>query len=95
MILWSAIRLDGLAAPEGNEQGGDAATAAMHRIVEMAGGRLRCELNGETTHDRYVGICYMPQGHDIAAVMVANGFARDCPRYSGGRYEQFETDASR
>ena len=89
------IRLTGLAAPESYESGGSAATTAMREIVSEAGGRLRCELTGETSHDRQVGICYTPDGDDIAALTVARGVARDCPRYSGGAYRQFETDASR
>jgi hypothetical protein len=50
------IRLKGLAAPERDEPGGDTATDAM---IELVSGRtLRCELNGERTHDRCVGACY-------------------------------------
>jgi micrococcal nuclease len=85
------IRLNGLAAPEGDEPGGDAATRAM---VELVDGRtLRCELNGERTHDRCVGICYL-DGKDISAEMVRQGVARDCPRFSGGRYRVIEAGAT-
>jgi len=49
------IRLQGLAAPEGDEPGGDQATLAMRRME--LGRELRCELDGERTHDRCVGIC--------------------------------------
>jgi micrococcal nuclease len=49
------MRLKGLAAPEWDESGGDAATDAMIKLVE--GRALRCELNGERTHDRCVGVC--------------------------------------
>ena len=89
------IRLNGLAAPERDEPGGPEATAMMQRIVHQAGGRLRCELTGETSYDRQIGVCFTLAGQDIAALMVAQGVARDCPRYSGGRYQQYETDASR
>ncbi len=89
------IRLNGLAAPEREEPGGPEATAAMRIIVDEAGGRLRCELTGETSYDRQIGVCFTPDGQDIAALMVALGVARDCPRYSGGRYAEFETEASR
>jgi micrococcal nuclease len=85
------IRLNGLAAPEWDEPGGDAAMDAMIELVE--GRTLRCELNGERTHDRCVGVCYL-DGADIAAEMVASGVARDCPRFSGGRYEQIEAQAA-
>ncbi len=89
------IRLNGLAAPERYESGGSAATVAMRELVNRAGGRLKCELNGETSYDRQIGTCFTPDGYDIAALMVARGVARDCPRYSAGAYRQFETDASR
>ena len=89
------ILLNGLAAPESDEPGGPEATAAMHDIVDQAGGRLRCELTGETSYDRQIGTCFTPAGEDIAALMVARGVARDCPRYSGGRYQRYETEASR
>jgi micrococcal nuclease len=68
-----AIRLNGLAAPEGDEPGG----AAMHQLV--LGRELRCELDGERTHDRCAGVCYL-DGADISDVMVRRGLARDCPR---------------
>jgi endonuclease YncB( thermonuclease family) len=76
-----AIRLNGLAAPEGDEPGGAAAMRAMVEVVE--GRTLRCEPDGEQTHDRCVGICYL-DGADIAAEMVRRGVARECPRLAAG-----------
>jgi micrococcal nuclease len=77
------IRLSGLAAPKGDEPGSAAATVAMVELVK--GGTLRCELNGERTRDRCAGVCYL-DGDDINEVMVHCGLARDCARFSGGRY---------
>ena len=85
------IRLNGLAAPEGDEPGGDVATRAMVKLVD--GHSLRCELNGERTHDRCVGICYL-DGVDISAEMVRQGVARDCTRFSSGRYRVIEAQAA-
>jgi micrococcal nuclease len=85
------IRLNGLAAPEGDEPGGAAATEAMLELVQ--GRTLSCELDGERTHDRCVGVCYL-NGADIAEVMVREGLARDCPRFSGGRYATTERRAA-
>jgi micrococcal nuclease len=85
------IRLNGLAAPEGDEPGGAEATQAMLELVD--GGTLRCELDGERTHDRCVGICYL-EGEDISEVMVQRGVARDCPRFSQGRYAKAERQAA-
>jgi hypothetical protein len=45
-----AIRLNGLAAPEGDEPGGAVATQAMVELVQ--GRTLRCELDGQRPHDR-------------------------------------------
>jgi micrococcal nuclease len=90
-VRGSPIRLNGLAAPEWDEPGGDAAMAAMIELV--AGRTLRCELNGERTHDRCVGVCYL-EDVDISAEMVRRGVARDCPRFSGGRYRVIEAQAA-
>jgi micrococcal nuclease len=81
------VRLSGVAAPERNEDGGSAATSFMRKLVD--GKELRCELNGERTHDRLVGICYL-DGKDIGKAIIENGLARDCPRYSHGRYATAE-----
>lgn len=85
------IRLNGLAAPEGDEPGGQTATQAMLELVE--GRALRCELDGERTHDRCVGVCYL-EDVDISAEMVRRGVARDCPRFSDGRYRDVEMRAA-
>jgi micrococcal nuclease len=55
----------------------------------VMGKRVRCELNGDKTHDRLVGTCYL-DGQDIGATVIAKGLALDCPRYSGGLYTEFE-----
>ena len=85
------IRLNGLAAPEGDEAGGAEATRAMRHMVD--GQKVRCELDGERTHDRCVGVCFL-EGQDISEVMVHRGVARDCPRFSQGRYAKAERQAA-
>ena len=87
------IRLQGLAAPELGEKWGRAARDAMQRIV--AGKRLHCELTGERSYDRHIGICRLDDGRDIAAVLVGQGLGRDCRRYSNGRYADVEVERSR
>jgi micrococcal nuclease len=86
-----AIRLNGLAAPEDDEPGGQDATAAMRELV--LGKVVTCELDGESTHDRCAAICQL-DGTDISEQMVRMGLARDCPRYSGGRYRAAEQQAA-
>ena len=51
--------------------------------------RVRCELNGEKTHDRFVGICYLNE-QDIGAKVIGAGLASDCSRFSGGLYAKYE-----
>ena len=81
------VRLSGVAAPERDEPGGPEATAFMKHLVN--GKTVRCDLNGEKTYDRLVGTCYV-NGRDIGEAVIAAGMARDCPRYSGGRYASAE-----
>ena len=81
------IRLNGVSAPELKELLGPKSKAFMTELV--MGKRVRCELDGSKTHDRFVGICYLDE-QDIGARVIANGLALDCPRFSGGRYADYE-----
>lgn len=87
-----AVRLNGVAAPELDEPGGQDGKQFMLELV--AGKAVRCDLNGERTYDRVVGVCYLNE-QDIGASIIAAGLARDCPRFSGGRYDAFNTAASK
>lgn len=87
------IRLNGVDGPEMNERGGRTAKTWMTKLVLRK--PLRCWLNGDKTYDRWVGTCYINGDADIGALAISAGHARDCPRYSGGKYAQFETKASR
>jgi hypothetical protein len=53
----------------------------------------RSELDGERTHDRCVGVCYL-ESEDISEVMVRRGLGRDCPRFSDRRYAEAERQAA-
>jgi micrococcal nuclease len=85
------IRLNSVSAPEMNESLGPQSKAFMVELV--MGKRVRCELNGEKTHDRFVGVCYLSDW-DIGAAVIQAGLALDCPRFSGGRYKAVETEAA-
>lgn len=85
------IRLNGVSAPEMNEPLGPQSKAFMTDLV--MGKRVRCELNGEKTHDRFVGVCYL-DGKDIGATVIANGLALDCPRFSGRRYAEYKVEGA-
>lgn len=83
------IRLNGVDGPELDERGGRAGKTWMQKQVLRQ--PLRCWLTGKKTYDRWVGTCYDKSGEDIGALAIAAGKARDCPRYSGGKYSEFET----
>jgi micrococcal nuclease len=83
------IRLNGLAAPEGDEPGG---AAAAHAMLDLVDGReLRCELNGERTHDRCVGICSL-EAEDISEIMTHRGVARDLSPLQSGDVTPMRSD---
>lgn len=93
--LWVSgvkIRLNGVDAPEMDTDAGRRARLGLYEIVD--GRQLSCDLAG-SSYDRRVGVCYLatgPQeGYDIGALLIADGLALDCPRYSGGRYSGLET----
>jgi endonuclease YncB( thermonuclease family) len=80
------VRLQGVAAPEldhagiGIEQetGGIGAAAFFGRLVE--GQVVVCDLTGERTHGREVGICSR-EGRDTGAALIEAGLSRDCPQF--------------
>ncbi len=86
------VRLSGVAAPERDEPGGPEATRFMKRLIN--GKMVRCQLNGKQSYDRMVGVCFL-DGNDIGRAIIAEGLARDCPRYSGRHYSAVEPDKAR
>tara|TARA_B110000305_G_scaffold144808_1_gene160996 strand:- start:134 stop:565 length:432 start_codon:yes stop_codon:yes gene_type:complete len=85
------IRLNGVSAPEMREPLGPKSKSFMTDLV--MGKRVRCELDGSKTHDRFVGVCYL-DGKDIGATVTAKGLALYCPRFSGGRYAGYEIEGA-
>jgi endonuclease YncB( thermonuclease family) len=92
VVAGTPIRLNGMDGPETSTRIGREARTFMTSLVR--GETVTCQLNGERTHDRWVGVCFL-DGQDIGAIAVAEGHALDCRRYSGGRYRQLETPAAR
>ena len=84
------VRLQGIAAPELHDKGGIAAKAALHNLIK--GKTVRCELDGTLARKRPVGVCFV-DGVDVGESLIKDGFARDCPRFSGGRYAEAEHTA--
>jgi len=90
------VRLNGVDAPELSNRYGRAAKAFMERLLR--GERVVCDLNGDRTYDRWVGTCFIERNGnwvDIGALVIANGHALDCQRYSGGRYRSLEPAGAR
>ncbi|MBA3325450.1 MAG: thermonuclease family protein [Rhodobacteraceae bacterium] len=67
------IRVWGLDAPERNDGGGPAATAALSRLI--SGQTLTCRQRDIDRYGRIVGQCFLPDGRDITAVMIESGTA--------------------
>ncbi len=82
------IRLFGIDAPELDQPYGQKAKWALLKLCK--GHVVRAEFDGNLSHDRSVALCYLPDGRDLSAEMVKCGMALDWPKYSGGRYRQFE-----
>lgn len=92
VVKGTPVRLQGVDAPElGTVAGRDARRWMLNYVRGKA---VECQLTGERTYDRYVGVCYAGE-QDIGAAVIAAGHALDCARYSGGRYRQYETPAAK
>jgi len=91
VINATEVRLFGVAAPGLDEPGGRAARAVLVRLA--LGKDVSCELIDHDS-DHNVASCTMGGG-DLSWTMVSMGVARDCPRDSGGLYEDAELDAER
>jgi endonuclease YncB( thermonuclease family) len=87
------IRLAGIDAPELDQPWGQKSKWAMVRLCK--GQTIRVELTGETSYDRLVGTCYLPDGRDIGAEIIKQGLALDGGYYSKGKYRHLEPDGVR
>jgi len=87
------VRLNGVDGPELDERGGQAAKRWMQRMILRK--PVRCWLTGKKTYDRWVGTCFDASERDIGALAISAGQARDCARYSGGKYTSLETKEGR
>ncbi len=86
------IRLEGIAAPELDEPLGPEARDFLTAVA--LGRTAKCELTGDLSFDRQVAVCRI-DARDLGKLIVEAGFARDCPHFSGGRYEAFEAERSK
>jgi len=87
------IRLAGIDAPELHQPYGQKSKWAMVHLCK--GQVVTAKLNGETSHDRLVGTCYLPDGRDIGAELISQGLAVDWGFFSGGKYRNLEPVGTR
>jgi len=87
------IRLAGIDAPELDQPWGQKSKWEMVKICK--GQTLNVELTGETSYDRLVGTCYLPDGRDIGAEIIKAGLALDGGHYSVGKYLHLEPEGVR
>ena len=90
------IRLNGFDAPERGKKCGSVnvyqrASLALSDFIGRS--TVKCESTGEKdNYNRLVAQCSV-KGVDLGDHMVRQGWARDWPRYSGGRYRSAEAEA--
>lgn len=85
------VRLHGVDAPEMDTPAGAPSRDALAAIV--AGGPLACADTGGRTYGRVVAICRLQDGLDVGEAVIRAGWARDWPKFSGGRYATAEFEA--
>jgi endonuclease YncB( thermonuclease family) len=78
------IRVWGLDAPEIDQPGGARATAALAGLISRQ--QLTCRQRDIDRYGRIVGQCFLPDGRDVTAAMIASGTAEEYCRYSGNHY---------
>ncbi|MEP1519447.1 thermonuclease family protein [Ascidiaceihabitans sp.] len=82
------IRFAGIDAPELDQPWGQKSKWAMVKLCK--GKVITVKLTGETSYDRLVGTCYLPDGRDLGAEIVKAGLALDGGLYSKGKYKDLE-----
>lgn len=93
VIRKQKIRFAGINAPELNKPYGKQAKWTLVDLVK--GQQITAHPTGETSYDRIVAKCFLPNGRDLAAEMVKLGLALDIPHFKNAKYKRFETRDSR
>ena len=91
------IRLNGISAAERGHVSYKSCKKTVEKIIAESD-IVSCKLTGDMTYDRHVGICSVTKRdktEDLQQKIIEIGCARDCQRYSSGKYKIFETEASR
>jgi endonuclease YncB( thermonuclease family) len=97
------IRLQGIDAPESNQTCTDAGNrawpcgrAATHELIgHLAGQPLKCESSGLDRYRRVIAVCATPDGSDVNAWLVQQGWALAYGDSSPYRSEEAEAQAAK
>ena len=92
-IKGTQIRLFGIDAPEIDHPFGKKAKWALHKLCKDQ--TVRAEITAEDEYGRTVAQCFLPDGRDLSAEMVKLGMAIDWPKFSNGKYTEFEVEGIR
>ena len=87
-IQKTQVRLYGIDAPELHHPYGKKAKWAMVHLCK--GHMIRAEITDEDEYGRTVAKCFLPDGRDLSEELVKLGLAIDWPKFSGGKYGNFE-----
>lgn len=82
------IRLAGIDAPELEHPWGKKSKWALVKLCRDQ--VVTAQFHEETSHDRCVATCFLPDGRDLGAELVRMGLAVDWPKFSGGKYRHLE-----
>lgn len=80
------IRFWGIDAPEIDTPAGQLSAAYLSALLHRL--EVACEDTGGRSHGRIVALCRLPDGRDVAAMMVRARRARDWPEFSNGYYSR-------
>lgn len=100
VIRSQKYRFDGIDSPErGSSCAGTNVYKAGAEALEavVINRNVECEPNGKRNGDRLIATCYaaVPGSEriNLSELMISQGWARDWPKYSEGRYSLLEIDA--
>lgn len=93
VIAKQHIRLFGIDAPEMDQPYGKKSKSAM--ITLCKGHSITAEVLPESSYDRVVAKCYLPDGTDLSAALVEQGLALDWAKFSNGAYRNLEPEGVR
>lgn len=80
------IRLWGVDAPEQGESGFNAATEQLKRLAD--GEKITCKKIDTDRYGRTVARCFLSDGLEINAAMIASGTAKEYGRFTKGFYSK-------